>query len=435
MVGVYHIIKVLRLRLIINNIINVSFLKTQIAMEIIQLFIQFFEYLIFIYLGFSALYILVFTAASNFSRKSKPKNGSKKTRKFAVLIPGYKEDSVICEVAQEALKQDYPKDLFDVVIIADSFQPETISKLKLLPIVLVEVSFEKSTKSKALNKAMETIGNNYDVALVLDADNIMETDFITKINAAFDNGFEVVQGHRIAKNTNNALAILDAISEELNNNIFRKGHRALGFSSGLIGSGMAFGYAMFKERMLQINAVGGFDKELELTLLRDKKKVEFVDNAYVLDEKVQKLEVFESQRKRWLAAQFIYFKRFFFTGVKHLIFKGNIDFFDKVCQMIAPPRVLLIGITAILSLLTFGIAVVFPENPFFAIHYSYWFYIFLTVVLAFVFGIPFKFYNKKTFLALLTLPKVFISMFLSLFKLKGANEKFIHTEHGDIDAK
>ena len=401
-------------------------------MEIIHLLLQIIEYIIFIYLGFSALYILVFAAASKINSTKKNTN-LKKTRKYAVLIPGYKEDSVICDVAEEALKQDYPKELFNVVIIADSFQPETILKLKQLPIILVEVSFEKSTKSKALNKAMATIGDNYDVALVLDADNIMETDFITKIDAAFQNGFEIVQGHRIAKNTNNALAVLDAISEELNNNIFRKGHRALGFSSGLIGSGMAFGYAMFKERMLQINAVGGFDKELELTLLRDKKKIEFIDNAYVLDEKVQKLEVFESQRKRWLAAQFIYFKRFFFTGVKALIFKGNIDFFDKVCQMIAPPRVLLIGVTAIISLFTLLIGLLFPENILFTIHYIYWIAIFLTVVLSFLFGIPIKFYNKQTFQSLLTLPKVFVAMFLSLFKLKGANEKFIHTEHGKIE--
>jgi hypothetical protein len=49
-----------------------------------------------------------------------------------------------------------------------------------------------------------------------------------------------VQGHRTAKNTNNSWAILDAISEEINNNIFRKGHRVLGLSSAIIGSGMAF---------------------------------------------------------------------------------------------------------------------------------------------------------------------------------------------------
>lgn len=403
-------------------------------MEIIYFLFKSIEYILFIYLALSAIYIFIFAFAGKLYSLKKPKlQKQKKQSKFAVLIPGYKEDNVICEVAEQALKQDYPKELFDIVIIADSFLPETLTKLKKMPIILVEVVFEKSTKSKALNKAMDVLGDNYDVALVLDADNIMENDFISKINVAFNNGFKVVQGHRIAKNTNNALAILDAVSEELNNHIFRKGHRALGFSSGLIGSGMAFEYNMFKERMLKINAVGGFDKELELTLLRDKVKIEYISEAYVLDEKVQKIEVFENQRKRWLSAQFVYLKRFFFTGIKHLITKGNIDFFDKVCQMLAPPRVLLIGITAILSLTTFLAFILIPTITIFTIHFIYWFYIFIIVILAFILGIPLKFYNKKTFKALLTLPKVFFSMFLSLFKLKGANEKFIHTEHGDIE--
>ena len=46
------------------------------------------------------------------------------------------------------------------------------------------------------------------------------------------------------KDTNTA--VLDAVSEEINNSIFRKGHTRLGFSSGLSGSGMAFEYDLFK---------------------------------------------------------------------------------------------------------------------------------------------------------------------------------------------
>ena len=112
---------------------------------------------------------------------------------MAVLIPGYKEDAVIIEVAREALKQNYPSNEFDVVIIADSFRSETLKELAKLPIRLIEVSFDVSTKSKALNKAMEELGDNYEIAVVLDADNIMAVDFLTRINQAFENGFMVVQ--------------------------------------------------------------------------------------------------------------------------------------------------------------------------------------------------------------------------------------------------
>ncbi len=403
-------------------------------MEIIKILIHIIEYLLIIYFGFAAIYVFAFSFMGIFPEKKK--GGTAKTlRKFAVLIPGYKEDSVITEVAGDALNQDYPKDRFDVVIIADSFQAKTIEMLKELPVILVEVSFEVSTKSKALNKAMAAIGDNYDVALILDADNMMKSDFIEKVNLAFDSGFHVVQGHRVAKNTNTAFAILDAISEEINNHIFRKGHRKLGFSSALIGSGMAFDYSFFKETMANVQAVGGFDKELELKLLRNKNKIEYLHHALVLDEKVQKADVFATQRKRWLSAQFIYFRRYFFSGLKELFLNGNVDFFDKVYQMISPPRVLLLGIVTILTI-GYGLAGILPSvSDFLAIDFQQWISIIVLVYVAFILAIPRQFYNLKTLGALLTLPKAFFMMFASLFKLKGANKKFIHTAHGVEDEK
>ncbi len=393
------------------------------------------EFLLFGYLAFAAFYILIFSVAG--LRKPKKQNNllTQFDRTFAVLIPGYKEDAVIVEVAKKALEQSYNPDKFDVIVIADSFEPETLKSLKALPIGLIEVSFETSTKSKALNTAMAEIGDGYDVALILDADNIMETDFIQKMNLAFDQGYKVVQGHRMAKNTNTSFAILDAISEEVNNHIFRKGHRALGLSSALIGSGMAFDYHFFKSTMADIKAIGGFDKELELTLLRDGEIIEYLHNALVLDEKVQKAAVFANQRKRWLSAQFIYFKRFFWSGVKSLFLKGNLDFFDKVYQMIAPPRVLLAGLVTLFFLGATSVQLFFPElSASFSVPPLAWQITFAAVVIAFLCAIPRVFYNQKTVKALLTLPKAFALMFFSLFKLKGANKKFIHTQHGTINS-
>ncbi|SFU46671.1 Glycosyltransferase, catalytic subunit of cellulose synthase and poly-beta-1,6-N-acetylglucosamine synthase [Pustulibacterium marinum] len=401
-------------------------------MEILKILAKVIEYTLLVYFGFASVYIFIFSFAAIFSRSKKAYKESV-TRKFAVLIPGYKEDSVIVEVAEKALQQTYSKNDFDVVVIADSFLPQTLEKLRALPIKLVEVSFEKSTKSKALNKAMEVIGDDYDVALILDADNIMENDFITKINKAFDQGFKVVQGHRAAKNVNTNFAILDAISEEVNNSIFRKGHRTLGLSSALIGSGMAFDYHFFKSTMANVNAVGGFDKELELKLLKEKNQIEYIHDAIVLDEKVQKAEVFENQRKRWLSAQFVYFRRYIMSGLKELFLRGNIDFFDKVYQMITPPRILLLGIVSLIT----GIYVM--ADIIFSSVFSYvppvlWYGVFTLTVLAFALAIPKKFYNKATLKAVITLPKAFFVMFLSLFKLKGANKKFIHTQHGKIES-
>ena len=399
-------------------------------MEIFNIIINILETVAIVYLGIAAIYAFVFAVAGVFPKGLSNREFSGVLRRFAILIPGYKEDNVIFEVASEALKQKYPKDKFDVVIIADSFMPETIERLKQLPVILIEVSFEKSTKSKALNRAMEAIESNYDVALVLDADNIMAPDFLAKINLAFDNGYIAVQGHRVAKNKNTSFAVLDAISEEINNNIFRKGHRNLGLSSALIGSGMAFDYQFFKNSMAVIDAVGGFDKELELKLLKNGVKIEYLKDALVFDEKVQKADVFANQRRRWLSAQIIYFRRNVFSGIKHLFTKGNIDYFDKVYQFILPPRVLLIGLIVITTLL-YGLAELIPAVSGFLLFSVYhWLVLLIITIFAFIFSIPKYFYTQQTLKSIRTLPKVFYLMFFSLFKLKGANKKFIHTQHG-----
>src|SRR5271157_5158609 len=83
-------------------------------------------------LGLSVLYIFLFSVAGLFYRQ-RPNPQPQAWRKIAVLIPGYMEDTVIREAAGHALLQVYPKEYFDVVVIADSFQQETLDHLKTLP--------------------------------------------------------------------------------------------------------------------------------------------------------------------------------------------------------------------------------------------------------------------------------------------------------------
>jgi cellulose synthase/poly-beta-1,6-N-acetylglucosamine synthase-like glycosyltransferase len=390
-----------------------------------MLILNIIQIVLLILLGLATLYILIFSIASLFYKQQHySDNGN--IKRMAVLVPGYKEDEVIIEVATLALEQEYPTALFDVVIIADSFKERTLTSLKKLPIKLIEVSFDKSTKSKALNKAMATLDKDYDIAVVLDADNVMAPDFLAKINAAFENDFIAVQGHRIAKNTNNSWAILDAISEEINNNIFRKGHRVLGLSSAIIGSGMAFRYDYFKTLMSTVTAVGGFDKEIELKILKEGRKIIYLDDALVYDEKIQKSDVFGNQRRRWLSAQLHYFRKDILCACKHLLIKGNVDYFDKAIQFIQPPRILLLGAVLICSF-SFIITNYFLDNQ---VHLTnYWVLLAVAYVLSFVFSVPKSFYNLKTLNALANLPKGMLMMLLSLLKIKGANKTFIHTQH------
>jgi len=158
-------------------------------MNTIKLIINMLEYVLAGYLGITVVYNLIYALAGLFpSRHRKAKEN--RLRKMTVLIPGYKEDKVILQTAKVSLQQDYPKEMYEVIVIADSFSAETLQKLNEMPIRVVEVAFENSTKSKALNKTMSQIPDDYDIAVILDADNLMANECAANADSVSKKLFE-----------------------------------------------------------------------------------------------------------------------------------------------------------------------------------------------------------------------------------------------------
>jgi len=378
---------------------------------------------ILIYSGLSSLYLLIFSLAS----VNKPgRNNTQRPhfwlyRRIAVLIPAYKEDGVIVDTIKKALKIDYPASKYDVIVIADYLKLDTLKTLGSFPIKLIQITGEKSTKSNALNFAMQEIDDTYDLAFVLDADNEVASDTLKKLNFRMKSNRDVIQCHRVAKNVDTSMALLDAISEEINNNIFSIGQRNLGFSSRLAGSGMCFNYKHFKSVMKDVDAVGGFDKELEHRLLSDNVKIDYAHDILIYDEKVRQPEIFARQRTRWIVSQFHYLKRYFAPALKALVKEGNFEFFNKSFQMALPPRLLFPPFLVLMILVTAIIdETVLMEA--FAI-------ILIMLVIANIFAIPVKFFNLRLIGALKELPIALIRLIRSLITIKGKNKSFIHTPH------
>ncbi len=386
------------------------------------------EIILLAYFAYVASYSSVLALAALFYR-DKRLTPAYRLRKFAVLIPAYKEDRVIVDIAMQALGQAYPAAHFDVVVIADSLQEATLQTLRSLPVQLVEVSFEKSTKVRALNAAMDVIGDDYDCAVVLDADNIMEPDFLTKMNQLASAGYNAIQGRRDAKNENTSMALLDGLSETINNFIFRQGSVALGMSSSLNGSGMCFDYQAYKDILRNMDSIGGFDRELELKLIDRGMKVHFARNVVVYDEKVPNPEVFERQRRRWISSQFFYLKKYFLQGIKAL-FRGNITFFNSaVLRNIQLPRLLNLGLLATITVCAFIFRDAVYISPF------VWLGLLLLKVGSMALAVPTRLYNLKLLKSILLLPSIFLTMFMLMFRLRGANKSFIHTPHGHVETQ
>ncbi len=380
---------------------------------------------LFIYTGLAVLYLLFFSITGRFGRLTRY-HAHPARAKIAVIIPSYKDDLVIVETVRQAVKQNYPQESFSIIVVADGLKEDTLDELRKFSVTLIRASFDVSMKAKSINAAFNGLPENcFDIAMILDSDNIMGEGCLDKVNHAYQDGWKVIQCHRVAKNKNTPVAILDALSEEINNTIFRRGHRAVGLSCTLIGSGMAFQYGLLKDifSLASIQNNPGEDREIDIQLIKEGVIVEYIDDAFVYDEKVQRKEVFEKQRTRWIGTQVEQIKRFFRRDM--FPYAGSVTYLNKCFQNFLLPRLLfllLFVVTIIFCVLDrkFRLNLLVPG-------WQWWIMLFILYLTAMFLAAPSGFYNRHTVKSFLSIPGLIFSMLKAFLKI-GQNKKgFLHT--------
>lgn len=376
------------------------------------------EILLAFLLSLQVLYYLFFAVASLFKVKRLPVKNQNQ-HKIAVFIPAYKEDNIIITTARKCLEQTYPSRKFEVIVLADSLKDKTMDGLLKLPVTTINIEFEKSTKAKSLNLGLSKMRDqNFEIAVVLDADNVMVPDFLERVNNSFNAGYRAFQGHRVAKNDNTNLSILDGLSEEISNNIYRKGHSVLGLSSSLAGSGMAFDYNLLSEVMSNISDHAAEDKLMQMDIASRKTTILYDAKAVVYDEKVSNINAFKSQRSRWLAAQYDAFLRFWHKGIA-AAFKGNLSYASFTFQFFLIPKTILLGFLIAIAVLAI----------FNGLNTWLWLSIAIVFLLSMFLATPRRYYELQTLKALFMAPFVLFEMLVIVTKIRSiAIDKFVVTE-------
>jgi cellulose synthase/poly-beta-1,6-N-acetylglucosamine synthase-like glycosyltransferase len=251
-----------------------------------------------------------------------------------------------------ALGQTYPQRLFDITVISDHLDEVNNFRLAQQPVTLLTPNFEKSSRAKSLQLAINNLPQFkiYDIVIILNAGNVVEPDFLEKMNDAYESaGTKAIQAHRISQNRDTAPARLSATFEEINNSIFRRGHIVLGLSAASASSAIAFDFNWFKNNIMTVNTMYD-DKELEVRLLRQHIYIDYFDDILVFEEKKRSAEDFNRQRKLWMVSQFTNMLRniIYLPGA---IFAKNYNFADKILQWLLIPRLLLMGIIILMSLI------------------------------------------------------------------------------------
>ncbi|HEX3029405.1 MAG TPA: glycosyltransferase family 2 protein [Clostridia bacterium] len=349
-----------------------------------------------IYFSTQFIQIIIFIAGCYFFGisifgwiKRNPKNRTLHSpqKRFALIIAAHNEELVISHVIDSLSRQNYPKKLYDIFVIADNCSDRTAEiAAKHGAIVYKRINNDERGKGYALEWMFNKIyshKNKYDVISVFDADNLVSSNYLMEMNHLLCKGHKVVQGYIDSKNPFDSwITCSYSIAFWMSNRIFQLPRYYLGLSCGLCGTGFCIDLNVLKKIGWGATCLTE-DLEFTMKLSLCNLKVAWAHEAIVYDEKPLTLKQSWHQRKRWMQGHADCASRFLKPLFKKAFKDMDLVAFDCAVYLFQPIRFIFIGLITLMM----WIQTVFPESPFYNIKYVFpvgvWF---VFVILQFFYG-------------------------------------------------
>ena len=236
-----------------------------------------------------------------FTRKFKP---AKKKHKYAIVIAARNEEKVIGNLLESIKKQDYPKDLITTFVVADNCTDKTAQVVRDKGAICYERFNDKEkTKGYALEYLFDQIEKDYgrmsfEGYFVFDADNLLEKNFVSKMNDAFDSDLKIITSYRNTKNFDeNWIASTYALHWLRS---IRTNHRArsvLHLATNIQGTGFLMANEIVKDGWHYTSLTE--DRALTADAVAQGYEISYQDEAMFFDEQPIDLKVAWRQRLRW----------------------------------------------------------------------------------------------------------------------------------------
>ncbi len=248
------------------------------------------------------LYQLIISACALIQFKEKPLIKNKK-HKFMMILPAHNEASVIGALIESLQALDYPKELYDIYVIADNCTDNTAQIAKDLGAIVYE-RFDEKKKTKGF--AMQWFLNqkikenaDYDAFCVFDADNVVDKNFLNAMNKKLCQGEEIVQGYRDIKNPADSwISAGYALFYWMMNRFYHLARYNLGLSPLINGTGFMVDFNLIKPTGWDTITLTE-DIEFSLKNIAKGRKLGWATDAIVYDEQPTEFKQSWSQRSRW----------------------------------------------------------------------------------------------------------------------------------------
>lgn len=171
---------------------------------------------------------------------------------FAIAIPAHNEESVIEATISSLKKLDYPRNFYDIYIVADHCTDHTAEFARTQGIVCYErQEGERGSKGAALRWLFPKIfagSMAYDAVIILDADTQVDSGFLKAMNARLNLGADVIQGKHVISNPRKGwFPTLTWAMMTVDNRYSNQGRANLGLSAKHMGDSICFRSYVLKE--------------------------------------------------------------------------------------------------------------------------------------------------------------------------------------------
>ena len=297
------------------------------------------------------LYQFIISLCSFVKIKEKPLKEDKQHR-FMTIIPAHNEEKVVVNLIESLKKLDYPKDLYDIYVIADNCTDKTAEVAKKAGAIVYE-RFDEAHKTKGhalqwfLAQKIEEDAP-YDAFCIFDADNIVDEDFLKVMNKKLCQGEEVVQGYKDIKNPSDSWVSAGyAIFYWTMHRFYHLARYNIGLSPLMNGTGFMVKFDVIKPQGWNTKTLTE-DIEFSLKRIIEGKKLGWARDAIVYDEQPVGFKQSWTQRSRWTVGHMQCLKEYTKPLAEAVVKNKTVMNFDGLLYMLGTTPMLILTMVLVI---------------------------------------------------------------------------------------
>ncbi|MGA9362885.1 MAG: glycosyltransferase family 2 protein [Bacteroidota bacterium] len=388
--------------------------------------------------GFFLAYLALLSILAMTARKQGTMKSSR-FRRIAVVVPAHDEELTIGRTLQSVLEVDYPRECFDVIVVADNCMDRTAEIAESFGAV-VHKRQDPALQGKgyALRWCFDFLLSgtpSYDAVVVIDADSVMSGNFLQVMNSYLERGAQAIQSNDMVElQPDSWSAEVTRVGFTLFNYVRPLGRRVIGCSAGLRGNGMCFASETLRSVPWRAYSLAE-DLEYGLILLMSGIKVVFAPEASVRAAMPKNANNAQAQRARWEAGRFPLIRKYVGRLLGTALNQASFGAFDAFVDLVIPPLVNLLAYVVVflfVSLLLWGIGI--EQTARFA-----WLWLTLIALAAIhvLVGLYAAGADRRTYRVLLYLPRYTLwklSLYARLLR-RGQTRQWIRTTRESLPAR